>query len=122
MNFVEFFNAVTLFLDASPVEDGQQPGRVPVNHGLATVYPGESQAAPRLSPVMPRLSPGESRQRAALLMYRSYTGTLTAFTWAPPGRCRSSNRVCMGYAAVPVVPGAVPVVSGAATVVAGSSR
>ncbi|KAH3786255.1 hypothetical protein DPMN_164361 [Dreissena polymorpha] len=31
--------------------------RVPVNPGLATVYPGEDPAEPRLSPVMPRWSP-----------------------------------------------------------------
>ncbi|KAH3769476.1 hypothetical protein DPMN_170744 [Dreissena polymorpha] len=29
-------------------------------------------------------------------MYRSYTGTLPAFTVAPPEHCRSSLGVCMG--------------------------
>ncbi|KAH3856196.1 hypothetical protein DPMN_098779 [Dreissena polymorpha] len=45
--------------------------------------------------------PVASRQSAGLLMYRSYTETLTAFTRAPPGRCRSSDGVCMGGATVP---------------------
>ncbi|KAH3804858.1 hypothetical protein DPMN_133150 [Dreissena polymorpha] len=70
--------------------------------------------------------PVTSRQSAGLVMYRSYTGTLPAFTGAPPGRCRSSAVVCMGpggaNGAVPVVPGAFPVVPGATPVVAGDSR
>ncbi|KAH3888262.1 hypothetical protein DPMN_012294 [Dreissena polymorpha] len=53
---------------------------------------------------MPKQSPGECWwQCAGLLMYRSYTGTLLAFTGAPPGhhrqqpgRCCSSAGVCMG--------------------------
>ena len=73
--------------------------------------------------------PVASRQSAGLPMYRSYTGTLLAFTGAPPGhhrrnpgRCRSSVWARWSYGAVPVVPGAVPVVPGAAPVVAGPSR
>ncbi|KAH3834891.1 hypothetical protein DPMN_108224 [Dreissena polymorpha] len=41
-NAVEFFNSVTLFPGAAPVEAGQQPGRITVNPGLVTVYPGEA--------------------------------------------------------------------------------
>ncbi|KAH3697197.1 hypothetical protein DPMN_084686 [Dreissena polymorpha] len=73
--------------------------------------------------------PVASRQSAGLLMYRSYTGNLPAFTVAPPGRCRSSAVALPGsvyarwsYGAVPFVAGAVPVVAGAAPVVAGPSR
>ncbi|KAH3698539.1 hypothetical protein DPMN_086068 [Dreissena polymorpha] len=47
--------------------------------------------------------PVASRQSAGLPIYRSYTGTLPAFTRAPlgkhrrqPGRCHSSVGVCMG--------------------------
>ncbi|KAH3698091.1 hypothetical protein DPMN_085608 [Dreissena polymorpha] len=42
-----FFNAVTLFPGAAPVEAGQQPGRVPVNPDWL-----------RFIPVKPRQSPG----------------------------------------------------------------
>ncbi|KAH3714724.1 hypothetical protein DPMN_057422 [Dreissena polymorpha] len=40
--------------------------------------------------------PVASQQSAGLLMYCSYTETLTAFTGASPVRCRSSSGVCMG--------------------------
>ncbi|KAH3793571.1 hypothetical protein DPMN_147085 [Dreissena polymorpha] len=36
----KLFNAVTIFPGAASVEAGQQPSRVPVNLGLATVHPG----------------------------------------------------------------------------------
>ncbi|KAH3824161.1 hypothetical protein DPMN_125991 [Dreissena polymorpha] len=53
------------------------------------------------------------RQNVGLLIYRSYTGTLTAFTY---------DAVPVVHGAVPVVHGAVPVVPGAAPVVADPSR
>ncbi|KAH3823336.1 hypothetical protein DPMN_125134 [Dreissena polymorpha] len=40
-----------------PVNSPADPGQ----HGLATVYPGEAPAEPRLSPVVPRLKPAASR-------------------------------------------------------------
>ncbi|KAH3856063.1 hypothetical protein DPMN_098643 [Dreissena polymorpha] len=43
----DFFNAVTLFLGAAPVEAGQQPGKVPVNPDWL-----------QFIPVKPRQSPG----------------------------------------------------------------
>ncbi|KAH3824758.1 hypothetical protein DPMN_126611 [Dreissena polymorpha] len=62
-------------------------------------------------------------------MYRSYTGTLTAFTGAPPGLHQGVAVALAGSVwdpvelrCVPVVPGAGPVVSGAAPVVAGPSQ
>ncbi|KAH3697289.1 hypothetical protein DPMN_084785 [Dreissena polymorpha] len=71
-----FFNAVTLFPGAAPVEAGQHPGRVPVNPGLATFYRGEAPAELWLSPVMPRWSPGESRKRPERApVYRNSTCT-----------------------------------------------
>ncbi|KAH3748446.1 hypothetical protein DPMN_182892 [Dreissena polymorpha] len=80
-----FFNAVTLFPGAAQVEAGQQPGRVPVDPGLATVYPGEAPAEPRLSPVMPGWSPGESRQRSCRApVYRNSTDTHRGYTGIRP--------------------------------------
>ncbi|KAH3875873.1 hypothetical protein DPMN_039154 [Dreissena polymorpha] len=80
-----FFNAVTLFPCAAPVEAGQQHGRVPVNPGLATVYPGKSPAEPRLSPVIHRGSPSESRQRPGRApVYRNSTGTHRGYTGIRP--------------------------------------
>ncbi|KAH3780404.1 hypothetical protein DPMN_158218 [Dreissena polymorpha] len=62
------------------------------------------------------------RQSAGFLMYRSYTGTLTAFTVALPLLCRDLNGPRWSYGTVPVIYGAVPVVPGAAPVVGGPSR
>ncbi|KAH3749188.1 hypothetical protein DPMN_183679 [Dreissena polymorpha] len=47
--------------------------------------------------------PVASRQNACLLMHRSYTGTLPAFTGAPPGHCLSTAGIYMspGGATVP---------------------
>ncbi|KAH3728473.1 hypothetical protein DPMN_054430 [Dreissena polymorpha] len=66
-----FFNAVTLFPDAAPVEAVQQPGRVPVNPdwlrfipvkpGRAPVVAGSApvkQEASRHSPCYRRYCPG----------------------------------------------------------------
>ncbi|KAH3815903.1 hypothetical protein DPMN_144439 [Dreissena polymorpha] len=84
-----FFNAVKLCPGAAPVEAGQQPGRVPVNLGLAMVYPGETPSELQLSPVMPRWSPGESRQRPGRApVYRNSAGTQRGYTGI---RHRQSN-------------------------------
>ncbi|KAH3698028.1 hypothetical protein DPMN_085543 [Dreissena polymorpha] len=62
-----------------------QPGRVPVNPGLATVYPGEAPAEPQLSSVMPGGSPGESRQRSCRApVYRNSTDTHRGYTGIIP--------------------------------------
>ena len=76
--------------------------------------------------------PVASWQSAGLPMYRSYTGTLPAFTGAPPGYHRDNRGVAVAlpgsvwarwsYGTVPVVPIAVPVVPDAAPVIAGPSR
>ncbi|KAH3843567.1 hypothetical protein DPMN_117088 [Dreissena polymorpha] len=75
----------------------------------------------REQPGLHREKPGRHRQSAGLLMYRSYTGTLSAFTRlavALPG----SVWARWSYGAVSVVSGAVPIVSSATPVVAGRSR
>ncbi|KAH3799003.1 hypothetical protein DPMN_152607 [Dreissena polymorpha] len=76
-----FFDAVTLFPGAAPVEAGKQPGKVPVNPGLVTVYPGKAPAEPRLTPIMPSGSPSESRQRPGIApIYHNSTGTHRGYT------------------------------------------
>ncbi|KAH3786749.1 hypothetical protein DPMN_164858 [Dreissena polymorpha] len=61
------------------------------------------------------------RQSAGFLIYRTYTGTLTAFIGTLPYLCRGLYGPQGSYGAVPVVPGAVPFVPGAAPVVSGPS-
>ncbi|KAH3855219.1 hypothetical protein DPMN_097783 [Dreissena polymorpha] len=70
-----------MFPGAAAVEDSQQPGKVPVNPGLVTVYPGKAPTEPRLLPIMPSGSPSENRHRPGIApIYRNSTGTHRGYT------------------------------------------
>ncbi|KAH3895488.1 hypothetical protein DPMN_019653 [Dreissena polymorpha] len=87
----KFVYAVTLFPNAALVEAGQQHGRVPVNPGLATVYPvvAVNAQCPARAPI-----------------YRNSTGTHRGYTGIRPQQSYSGAPVNAGGA--PVNAGGVP--------------